>query len=241
MQFKSRDLALMCVFAALYAVLSFISLFPVIGDAGKFITLASVMAPLIGIMLGPYIGVGAVSIGGFIWSLSQTGAFGLLSFVPGASTAFGSGLLSTSKQAWSLVFYVTLFLLMAFYPTIGPWWLYPHYLWFQIIGLIVLASPLTSIAMKFIHEYDNVAKLSFGIGIISLSSTLAGQMTGSLMFELTRWPLVYPQIEYWRTGQWQLLTFVYPFERFIITLTATLIGAPLIRTIRTYGFEVGGK
>lgn len=232
----------MISFASLYAILSLVSLFPIIGAVGTFITLASIMAPLIGIMLGPYIGAGAAAVGGFIgWSITQTGAFGFLSFIPGASTAFVSGLLINGKRMQSVAIYTVLFLLLAFYPTIGPVWLYPFYLWFQLIGLAVLVSPLTPLAVNFTRVNDNLAELSLGIGIISLASTLLGQIAGNVMFELTRWPTVYPQIEFWRTGQWQLLTFVYPVERLIITLTAMAVGVPLLKTIEAYGFRIGGK
>lgn len=242
LRFKARDLALMCSFAAVYAVLSSVSLFPVIGSVGKFITLATVMAPLIGMMLGPYIGAAAVSIGGFVgWSITQTGAFSFLSFVPGASTAFVSGLLYNGKRTPSIVLYASLLLLLAFYPTIGPVWLYPYYLWFQLVGLIVLASPLTPLAVNLTRKNDDLARLSFGVGITSLTSTLTGQMAGSLMFELMYWPIVYPQVEYWRTAQWQFLTLVYPLERSIIMVIATLVGTPLIKAIRAYGHEMGGK
>lgn len=242
MQLSAKNLAVMISFAALYSVLSYVSLFPVIGAVGSFITLASIMAPLVGIILGPYVGALAVSIGGFIgWSITQAGAFSFLSFIPGALTAFGSGLLVNGKRMHSAVLYSMFFLLLASYPIIGPLWLYPYYLWFQLIGLIILASPLTPLAVKFTRTNDNnIAELSFGIGIISLASTLLGQMTGNLMFELTRWPTI-PSIEYWRTGQWQFLTFVYPAERLIITLIATVVGTPLIKAVRAYGFRIGGQ
>jgi hypothetical protein len=200
------------------------------------------MAPLIGIMLGPYIGAGAAAVGGFLgWSITQTGAFGFLSFVPGASTAFASGLLVNGKRIESLAIYTVLFSMLAFYPSIGPAWLYPFYLWFQLIGLAVIASPLTPLAVSSMHGNNSLAELGFGVGIISLGSTLFGQMSGNVMFELTRWPTIFPQIEFWRTGQWQLLTFVYPVERLIITLAAMAVGAPLLKTIKAYEFKIGGK
>jgi len=242
LQFSTKDLALMISFAALYAVLSLVSLFPIIGAVGSFITLASIMAPLTGIILGPYIGAGAAAVGGFLgWSITQTGAFGFLSFIPGASTAFASGLLVNGKRMESLAIYTVLFLMLAFYPSIGPAWLCPFYLWFQLIGLAVIVSPLTSLAVRSMRRNDNLADLSFGVGIVSLGSTLLGQMAGNVMFELTRWPTIYPQIEFWRTGQWQFLTFVYPVERLIITLVAMVVGAPLLKAIKAYGFRIGGK
>jgi len=239
LRLRAKDLALMCVFAAVYSVLSAVSLFPVIGAVGRFITLAAVMAPLIGMMLGPYVGAAAVSIGGLIgWSITQTGAFGFLSFVPGASTALCSGLLYNGKRSPSLALYVMLFLPMAFYPTIGSVWLYPYYLWFQLIGLIVLASPLSSRARKSMRNPGHLSKLGFGVGVISFATTLFGQIVGTLMFEVMYWPLLIPQIEAWRTN-WQMVTFTYPVERAIITLIAAVIGTPLIKALRTYGFQVG--
>lgn len=239
---QAKRLALVISFAALYAVLSMVSLFPIIGAVGTFITLASVMAPLTGMMLGPYAGAVSVSIGGFIgWSVTQAGAFSFLSFIPGACTAFASGLLIAGKRFQSAVIYLALFFLLAFYPTVGPVWLYPLYLWFQLAGLILLASPLTRVAANFTRDNNNLAGLGLGVGLLSLVSTLLGQMAGNLMFELTRWPSIYPQIEFWRTAQWQLLTFVYPVERLIITVFATVIGVPVIKAIWASGFKIGGE
>ncbi len=242
MQFKAKDLALTCIFASLYALLSLVSLFPIIGSVGRFITLAAVLAPVMGILLGPYFGAFAASIGGFLgWSITQTGAFSFLSFVPGATTALASGLLYNDKRKLSGLMYSTLFLALAFYPTIGPAWIYPYYLWFQLIGLIVLLSPLSLLAIKSVRQDSTFKLLSFGVAVISLISTLTGQMIGNLMFELTYWPTILPQVEYWRIAQWQLLTFVYPIERFITTFLAVLAGMPLIKAVRAYGFEMGGR
>ncbi len=242
MRFKSRYLALIISFAALYAVLSLVPLSPIIGAVGAFITLASFMAPLIGIILGPYLGTVAVSIGGFLgWSIMQTGAFSFISFLPGSTAALASGLLNSGKRVYVLILYSALFLLLAFYPTIGPVWLFPVYVWFQLIGLIILTSPLTHTAVAFVNKDNNVARLTAGIAIISLSSTLIGQMTGNLMFELIYYPRIFPQIESWRIGQWQALTFLYPAERLVITVLAAIIGTPVIRAIRAYGFEMGGR
>jgi len=240
--FKPKHLASIFSFAALYTVLSFVSLFPIIGAAGTFITLASIMAPLIGIILGPHVGAVAVSLGGFLgWSITRTGAFNFISFVPGATTAFASGLLYNGRRRHAFLVYSTLLLLLAFYPTIGPMWLYPYYVWFQLVGLAILASLLTHKRIVVTNKDNNMARLTLGIGLISLLSTLMGQMTGNLMFELMYYPWVYPQIEYWLVGQWQLLTLLYPVERLIVTVLATTVGTPLIKAIRAYGFEMGGR
>lgn len=241
MPLKTKRLAVACIFAAVYAVLSLVSLFPILGAYGAFITLGSVMAPLIGILLGPYLGILAVSVGGFIgWSITQNSPFSFLSFVPGAFTAFGSGLLLTGKRLEVTTIYAVLLVLQAVYPTIGPLWLYPYFLWFQLIGLIVLLSPLSSSAIGFIHNHRSLSSLTFAVAVISLISTLIGQITGTLMFEMMYWPTMIRGIESWRTGQWLPLTFVYPVERSLIMLLATMLGTSLIKAIKANGFEIGG-
>ena len=240
MHVRTKKLALMCIFAALYAVFSLVSLFPIIGALGRFITLATVLAPIMGMLLGPYIGSATASIGGFIgWVITQSGAFGFVSFIPGGSSAFVAGLLTSGKREMSAIFYLLLFSAMALFPIIGPVWLYPLYVWFQLVGLVVLVSPASAMAFRFMRS-GNVQESTLGIGIVAMISTLIGQMAGTLMFEIFVFP-VNPHIEFWRTAQWQFLAFVYPLERSILTLLAALMSAPLIRAVRTYGFEIGGK
>lgn len=239
MQLGTKKLALMCIFAALYAVFSLVSLFPIIGALGRFITLAAVLAPVVGMLLGPYVGSAAASIGGFVgWTITQSGAFGFVSFIPGGSSAFVAGLLTRGKRGTSVIFYLLLLFAMAFFPIIGPVWLYPLYVWFQLFGLIILISPASTMAFRYIQS-GSVQKSTLSIGIIAMISTLTGQVAGTLMFEIFVFP-VNSNIEFWRTAQWQLLAFVYPLERGILTLLATLMSAPLIRAVRAYGFEIGG-
>jgi hypothetical protein len=127
---------------------------------------------------------------------------------------------------------------MAFFPLIGPVWLFPLFLWLQLIGLVISVSPVSTVASKSLRA-DRIDRLTLGVGVIALVSALAGQVAGTLMFELMVYPFN-PQIEFWRTTQWQPLAFVYPVERILIAVLATLVGVPLIKAVRRYGFEVGG-
>jgi len=232
--------ALVCSFASVYAVLSYWYLFPIMGAAGKFITMAVITAPLIGIALGPWLSVAAVVLGGIIGlPMTQTGPFGAASFVPGASAALCSGLLYNGKRWISAFLYSALLLVFAFYPVVGPAWLYPHFVWLQLAGLAVLVSPLQSKAAEFVQKRANLLELSLGIGLISFTATLFSHVVGSIMFEILYWPIVFPEPDFWRL-LWQALTFVYPVERLIITLIATIMGAPLFKALKAYGFEMGG-
>jgi hypothetical protein len=189
-------------------------------------------------LLGPYIGSAAATIGGFVgWTITQSGAFGFVSFVPGVVSSFIAGLLTRGKRAVSVVLYSLLLSAMAFFPAIGPVWLHPSYVWFQLVVLIILVSPASPIAFRLMKSM-RARESAIGIGIVALISTLAGQLTGTLMFEIFVFP-VSPNIEFWRTTQWLPIAFVYPLERGIVTVLVILVGTPLIRAVRTYGFEIG--
>ena len=62
----AKSIALIGVFAPCYTLFTFWPLFPVIGGSGSFITMAVVTAPLIGIVLGPFLSTVSVAIGGIL-------------------------------------------------------------------------------------------------------------------------------------------------------------------------------
>lgn len=242
MDFSSRDLALTGVFASLYIVLSTVPLFPVIGVVGRTFTVALIIAPLMGLIIGPYRGALAASIGGFIgWSLApQYGLLFQASFVPGAATALCSGHLYKNKWKTFVIIYSALFLAFAFYPVVGPIWLYPSYLWFQLVGLIALIFEAILTNIKVIGKRSLALELGFTVGIISFIATLFGHIVGGLIFEAVYFPAFISSVNTWRSI-WQGVIFVYPIERSIVVLASILIGVPLIKALKAHGFEMGGK
>lgn len=241
LRLTARDLALVCCFAPLCTILSFWSLFPIIGAVGKSISAAAVVAPLIGIILGPWLGAIAVTLGGIVGaSVAQIGPFGPLSFLPWTAAALGSGLLYNRKWRMLTVLYSTFLLAFTFYPMVGPAWLHPYLVWLQLVGLAVLMSPLQLRAVKSMRKQTTVQETILGVGVVSFVATLFGHVVGSMMFEMMYWPTLIGELNSWRS-LWQFLTFMYPIERTIITVMATLIGVPLIKALRTYGFRIGGN
>mgnify|MGYP001073907479 CR=1 FL=1 len=239
MKQKNRQkIALISVFASLYAVFGLWPLFPVVGAAGKNITVAAIMAPLVGVMLGPYIGVLTVLMGGIVGlSMAQMGPFGPLSFLTGVAAAFCSGMLYERRRVICAVVYLTLLLIFAFYPVVGPAWLCPYFMWFQVVGFVVLVSPLQSKAVKCIRRNPNsFGGLTFGAATTFFVATLFSHLVGSIMFEAFYWPTIIPAVETWR-GNWQIITFIYPTERIVITIATALIGTALIKALKTHGFE----
>ena len=233
----TKDLALVCCFAPLYTLFSFWPLAPIIGVVGKSITMAAVMAPLVGVLLGPYLGAATAGLGGIVGaSLAQGGAFNPISFLPGTAAAFCAGLLYNRKARACILLYAVFLLALVLYPPIGPIWLFPYFAWFQFAGLFILVSPLRSRAIDFAKNQQRTTRLILGISVICFIATMFAHVVGCLVFEITGWPLVFPQLDFWQST-WRVLTVVYPVERIVITALATLIGVPLIKTFQAIRFK----
>jgi hypothetical protein len=221
---------LIVIFTALYVLFSFIPLFQLTGLGGRLITATSILAPIIGILVGPAIGGSSALLGGLI-ALSISPGFSPPSLIAGIVAALFGGLLTEGKRIQCALLYSAFLLVFTFYPTIGPAWLFPQMIWFQVFGLALLASPLQKIATENFRSKKNV-NLFFAFLVTVLSSTLASQVAGSIAYEAVYWPVLIPSLQAWVVN-WQVLTFLYPVERTIIALIAALIGTPLLRVVRS--------
>jgi len=226
---KAKDVSLIICFTALYTYFCFIPAFPIAGSQGGSITLAAITAPIIGIILGSYLGMLSTLLGGIV-GLFFAAPFIPPSFVSGIVTAFFAGMLYANKSTVCAFMYFSLLFFFGFFPFVGPVWLYPPLMWFQILGFLVLVSPLQSVALKNMQNSNNNSKLLSAFFIVFLISTLAGQVAGSLAFEFTSWPIFNADVDDW-TLFWQLLTWVYPVERMIIALSATFMGVFLYKVL----------
>ncbi len=237
---SAKKLALTVIFASFYTVFSSWPLFPLVGGQGTFIRAGNVIAPLIGIILGPYIGVFAITIGGaigaFVW---QSGPFGPLSFFPHVAVAMCTGLLYDGRKLACSLLYLSLLLVLAFYPVVGPAWLWPPFLWLHVAGLAFLLPPLHLKVNEFLHDDRNLSTFALAVGIVFFIATLFGHIVGSIMFEVIYWPSFISEVAVWK-ADWQLLMWLYPVERLLITIAATAIGVGLLKALRIYGFEIGG-
>jgi len=222
----AKDVALIICFTALYAVFASIPIFQILGVPGRSITAAAITAPIIGVLLGPYLGTLSATLGGVITFF--VGSFFPPSFVSGIITTLCAGLLSKGKRMLCILVYLLLLVAFGFYPSVGPAWLFPLSMWFQVVGLLILVTPLQSLAGRSLKS-DRNPRLLLAFFIMSLTSTLAGQISGSLAYVIFGFP---PILGGW-TAQWQSLTFLYPAERVIIALGSALIGAPLLRVLKS--------
>lgn len=225
----TKNIALAACFTALYVILSFIPLSQIIGWIGKSITAATILAPVIGIIIGPYLGLFSSFSGGILALLFNL-SFSLPSLVAGSVASLFGGWLSNGEQGLCIFTYFSLLFFFGFYPFVGPVWLHPPLMWFQIIGFLILISPLQSKALRNLRSKNNT-NLTATFFIFILISTLAGQIAGSLTFEIISWPIFIADTNAWKVA-WEFLTYIYPAERLIITSSATFLGVSLYKVLQ---------
>ncbi|MFP3985630.1 MAG: hypothetical protein ACLFU9_06680 [Candidatus Bathyarchaeia archaeon] len=235
---STKNIALTIVFASFYTVFFFWNLFPLVGGQGRFIQVGTLIAPLIGIVIGPMLSVFGITIGGAIGAfISQSGPFGPLSFVPHLAAALCAGLLYNNKRWYCSFTYLLLLLALAFYPVVGPAWLWPPFLWLHIIVLVFLFSPLQPKIGKYMLENKSASKFVFAVASTLFVATLFSHVVGSLMYEAIYWPTFISEMEIWRAN-WQLLSWIYPVERLVIAVVSTPLAVGLLKALRIHGFRV---
>lgn len=230
LKLTAKDTALIACFAVLYAVLYSLPVFPVIGLSGAAINAVAVVAPVTGVILGPFLGVLSAILGGAISFF--VGRFSSLSLAATSVGVLSAGLLYTGKRDACAFIYFLLLIFFGVYPSVGPVWLYPPLMWFQIVVFLILLSPLYSITFKKMQNFTSNRELFPAFLLISLISTLAGQVAGSLTFEVVFWPVFIQEISAWE-GIWRAVTWVYPVERIIIAVCSTIIGGPLFKALKS--------
>jgi hypothetical protein len=97
------------------------------------------------------------------------------------------------------------------------------YLWMHVAALVVLVSPLTkNISTRLAsHQYSSLVRAMVAL---AFTGTMIEHLTGGLLFAtvvgkgaLKFWPVIFV---------------VYPIERTILVIGATLIGVTLLRLLR---------
>jgi hypothetical protein len=158
---STKTIAMIAIFAALYAALRIIPTVPMIGTGATF-HLSDILAPLYGILLGPFTGGISIIIGTFAAiGLGSPAPFLGLDFLPAFIVAVSLGLLVRGKW-WPVVALNVLLLVgYAINPLtvnfiVTPWGTVP-YLWMHILAFIVLLSPLGRKAGQWI-KVDTTTK-----------------------------------------------------------------------------------
>jgi hypothetical protein len=237
---NTKIIAIMSIFTALYAVLRIIPTVPMIGASGASFSLSDVIAPLYGIILGPYIGGLTVIIGSLIAFFGKPPVFMGLDFLPATVSAVSLGLLL--KRKWLPVIALNLILLVAFllHPNTSIFVNAPlsditiplPFAWLHIVALIVLISPLGRKAVEWVSTLT-ATKAATGIAILFFIGTMMQHLTGNLLFEtILAYPIGGIEAETYSVVIWPGIFWVYPIERAALVVLGTIVGTPLLRVLK---------
>ncbi len=191
---STRDVAFVAVFAALSViVIKFVPGFPIIGLSDSSIKFDAALAPIYGLVLGPYLGFLAAFIGGIV--VANSGFSVLTSFSP-AISALISGLLTQknyrsrghSFPGWAMAAAVLSLLILGWYATwVGQQ--APFYPVLHISGLLAIVATRGWVATAFKKgeekEKNWTAKPSYllsGILIVVLAYVLPKPYLSSIKF-----------------------------------------------------------
>lgn len=171
----SRLIAFVSLLAALDIILSIVPIY----QYGP--SVAAIMKPFDGIMLGPMGGAMAALLGGVIATFIWPGSAALLyaTWIPGLVGAIGAGMLFTRRWYVSLILFGLVILGFMLHPWGGSVFIYAC--WDKVIALATIL-PASRIAGRALKDRMNLRWLSWGVGLVSFISTEMDAATGNLIF-----------------------------------------------------------
>jgi hypothetical protein len=249
---RARDIALVAIFSALSViVITVLPGIPIIGVQGGRIALDAVLAPIYGLVIGPYLGALAAFIGGMI--VAKGNIFNIMTSFAPLFSAFVAGMMvrksSSPKilpiEGWKLSALVLSALITGWYLTpVGR--SIPLYPILHLSGLVIILL-LRDKASEFFWSNDK-KRLLVSIVCTSFCGLISDHMFGNLAFILLiGWlvPLDLTLPTWLRFPGWaygvavvdlpSIFMFVLPIstiERTAMTAVATIIGTSLILALR---------
>jgi len=186
LKLRSKDIALVSVFAALLVIISRLPGIPIVGGEGK-IEFTIILTPIIGIVLGPWLGGLAAFIGNSIgWLIPKTTFMGFLYLPTGPVAAIVSGALARNGKIANWKLSAALIGILN-----GLWYLtppgqevqesllliYPFLHWTAFILVILFRERVNAFFHSEIRQ-----KITFGAVLCCFSGIMANHMTGNLIF-----------------------------------------------------------
>jgi hypothetical protein len=249
----------MVVFSAVYAVMRIIPTFPVIGVEGGYFSLADVLAPIYGIILGPYIGGACVLIGTFLGMSMKAPIFLGLDFLPALVNVVAIGFLARKKWLPAVILYVVLLsvfvlnpLTLNFVSIPGTPLLVP-FTWLHLVAFFLLLSPLGMKAGKWVQsakpqttaipgksgfeKFKNSISSKAVVGFVTLVfiGTMLQHLMGNILYEN-----IFVYVNHYLspealTLKWNVIFFLFPWERLMLVIFATIIGLSVFYALKRTG------
>ena len=242
---RTKIIASIAIFSALYAVLRIMQTIPMIGAQGASFSLSDVLAPLYGIILGPYVGGASVIIGTFLgMAMGKPVVFLGLDFLPALINAVAIGFLVRRKWAPVVVLNAALLLAFVLNPVTSVFVNIPignttyslPFVWLHIVAFLVLVSPLGRRAGQWVSTLKP-ARITVGLVVLAFVGTMMQHLMGNILFETVLAQPIgsIPTVAY--SGIWTSIFLVYPFERLALVVLAVVVGAPLVRVLKKSFFN----
>ena len=143
---RTKTIALIAIFAALFAVLRRMDAIPMIGVPGARFSLSDILPAIYGVILGPFTGGISVIIGTFLGiAMGKPVIFLFLDFLPAFVNTVAIGLLVRRKWWPAVLLYVALLVAFLVNPLtslfIDVGGIAIPFVWLHIVALVVLLSP----------------------------------------------------------------------------------------------------
>ena len=199
------------------------------------------LAPLFGILLGPWLAIPCITFGTIINYALTPPIFLGLDFLPASTAAMITGLISSGRTKYAIGLYALLLGIFLVLPLSTFWIRVPGgylvpYAWLHIVVFVGLISPIGLSAYKW-SKGPAGPSLVVGILVMVLTATLAQHLTGGILQELILFPIVKITTPATAAVFWSFIFKVYPIERIIITAVATFLGVAVVRAVRISGLE----
>jgi hypothetical protein len=236
-KWKTRQITLTAVLAAVYFVLRSIPTFQMVGVSGRF-TAGDFVLTAIALTVDLWSAAFAVIIGtALAYAINPPIFFGL-DFLPALVNVAIAGLILSNHRRVALAVYVSV--LAAFLAS--PYSLlfaysYVPYAWLHLVALIILSSPIAPRVSKWLVG-DGLRQL-VAVAVLALLGTMAQHLAGSLLSEFTVGlvggvsPSSFEQF-------WRVIFWLYPVERTVLLAMSTLVAVALFRATRRLGLPREG-
>jgi len=199
-----------------------------VGIAGRF-TAADFLLTTIALIAGGWGGVSVVI--GTILSYSMTPPVFLgLDFLPAVSNVLIVSLIISKRFNVSrLIYFGVLFIfLLSPYSLAFGYGLIP-FAWLHIVALVVLLSPFPQHACAWLERIGG--RRTIAILLLALIGTMLQHLVGGLLYELTTGVIggITPDAFH---KFWQIIFWIYPFERSLIIAFSTMIAVVVEKSLR---------
>ncbi len=231
---NTKAIAMIAIFAALYAALRIIPTVPMIGTGATF-HLSDILAPLYGIILGPLVGGVSIIIGTFAAiGLGSPAPFLGLDFLPAFVVAVSLGFLVKGKWLPVVILNAILLAVYAISPftlnfIVTPWGTVP-YLWMHLAAFIVLLSPLGRRAGKWVKS-AKATTITAGFAILAFVGTMMQHLMGGIVYEGVLGYVTGSMTPAAFANTWNIVFYIYPWERLALIVGAVLVGVPVTKAL----------